>query len=87
MGDALCKIWRAIAGVLGQIVSFSAESLKLIGGAAVDVLGELIEDVGDTVGGIFGISSSTSLILLLGVGAYFLFGRSDKERSDGNLTS
>lgn len=80
MSSVLCKIWRFFSNILSAIVSFTAESLKTIGSAAVDVLSDLFKEAGKALGGVF--SSSPLVWLALGVGAFFLLGK-DKDDDYG----
>lgn len=80
MSSVLCKIWRFFSNILSAIVGFTAESLKTIGSAAVDVLAELFKEAGDALGSIF--SSSPLVWVALGIGAVLLFGK-DKDDDNG----
>lgn len=77
MGDFLCKLWRGLLQVFTSVVEASATALKVVGGAAVDVLSELFQSAGDALGSIFG--SSPILWLALAGGAIWFFGGRDKE--------
>lgn len=79
MSSILCKIWRFFSDLLSQVVEFVANALTTIGTAIVDVLGDLLKEVGTTLGEVFG--ASPLVWLALGVGAFFLFGKDD---DDGN---
>lgn len=77
MGDFLCKLWRGLLQVFSSVIEASAEALKVVGGAAVDVLSELFQSAGDALGSIFG--SSPILWLALAGGAIWFFGGRDKD--------
>lgn len=78
MGDFLCKLWRGLLQVFTSVVEASATALKVVGGAAVDVLSELFQSAGNALGNIF--SSSPLVWLALAGGAIWFFGGRDKER-------
>lgn len=75
MRGFLCKIWQFFLNVFTDIVNAIAQALAVIGTAVVDVLSQVAEAVGKTLG----INGSTVMWIALGLGAYFLFGSSDDE--------
>lgn len=77
MRGLFCKIWQFLLNVFTDIVNAVAQALATIGTAVVDVLSQVADAVGDALG----ISGSTFLWIALGLGAYFLFGGDDDERS------
>lgn len=80
MSSILCKIFRFLLNVFGQIVTTVASAITILGDAAVDVLSELLESAGDAVGGIFGGSGFLGLLVLGAVG-YFVLTGDDDERN------
>lgn len=76
MRGFLCKVWQFFLNVFTNIVNAVAQALTVIGTAVVDVLSQVAEAVGDALG----INGSTVMWIALGLGVYFLFGRSDDER-------
>lgn len=75
VSGALCKLFRFVLNVFTQVVDVVASAVKVIGGAAVDVLTDLLSSVGNMLG----IDGSTLMWIALGVGAYFLFSGSDDD--------
>lgn len=53
MGSILCKIWRFFSDLLNQVVEFTANALKTVGSAVVDVLSDLLKEAGSALGDIF----------------------------------
>lgn len=83
MGDIICKIWRFLSDMLGQVVDFVAGALTTIGTAVVDVLSDLLQAAGGAIGDIF--SANPMLwVGLVGVGLWWLF--SDDEEKQPEVT-
>lgn len=80
MSKILCKIFRFLLNVFGQIVATVASAITILGDASVDVLSELLESAGDAVGGIFSGPGFLGL-LVLGVVGYFVLTGDDDERN------
>lgn len=86
MGKLLCKLFRFILNVFTRVVEFVAEAVKLIGTAAVDVLGDLFEAGGNAISKLF---SGPGGVVLLGIGAYLLvnlLGKDDENSDSGART-
>lgn len=80
----LCKIFRFVLDLLGNVVSFVAEAVTIIGEAVVDVLTDLIVAASEGIGSIFASNPLLWGILLAG-GLYFLLG-DDEDNKDGLQT-
>lgn len=76
----LCKIFRFVLDLLGNVVSFIAEAITVIGGAVVDVLTDLIVAASEGLGAIFG-SNPLLWGLVLAGGLYFLLGDDEKDQN------
>lgn len=74
MNDLLCKIFNFVLRIFRNVVDFVAEVVKTVGSAAVGVLGELLEEVADTV---FGGSGNLLLLLGAGLGIWLLLKNDD----------
>lgn len=77
----LCKIFRFVLDLLGNVVSFVAEAVTVIGEAVVDVLTDLIVAASEGLGSIF---ASNPLLwgLVLAGGLYFLLGDDEKDENE-----
>lgn len=77
----LCKIFRFVLDLLGNVVSFVAEAVTIIGEAVVDVLTDLIVAASEGLGSIF---ASNPLLwgLVLAGGLYFLLGDDEKDENE-----
>lgn len=74
----ICKIFRFVLDLFGNIVDFVAEAVMVIGTATVDVLTDLIVATSEGIGSIFGSNPLLWGVLLIG-GAYFLLGGSNDD--------
>lgn len=77
MNDLLCKIWNVILGLFTKVVEFTAEAIKVVGGATVDVLSELLTSAGSAIGDIFG---SNPLLWTIAAGGLLFFLARDKDK-------
>lgn len=77
----LCKIFRFVLDLLGNVVSFVAEAIMIIGEAIVDVLTDLIVAASEGLGAIF---ASNPLLwgLVLAGGLYIFLGNSDDDKNE-----
>lgn len=83
LSSAICKLFRFISNLFGVVVETVATALKTVGAAAVDVLTELAQGVGDALG-----ISGTSVLWIVGGGAllYLLFSGKDSNNNSGVLS-
>lgn len=86
MSTIMCKIFRFILNVFSQIVTVVAEAISILGEAVVDVLSELIQNVGDAAGKLFSGSSLLGL-LVVGTVGYFLLSGDDEDEQDRYSTA
>lgn len=84
MGGLLCKIFRFVLNIFGQVVDVVASAIKTIGTATVDVLSELSSAVGDAVSGLFSGSGILGL-LVIGGALWMLMGSEDEKDVDRSV--
>lgn len=78
----VCKIFRFVLDLFGNVVDFVAGAVTVIGTAIVDVLSDLIVAASEGIGSIFGSNPLLWGALLIGA-AYFLLGGSDDDKDNG----
>lgn len=86
MSGILCKIFRFILNVFNQIVTVVASAIKILGEAVVDVLSDLIQNVGDAAGKLFNKSGLLGLAVVGVLGYFILFG-DDEDGLQPSITS
>lgn len=78
MSSLLCKLMNTILGVLGMVTEAVTYALKGVG----EIVGDLIEDVGTSIGNVFG-SGNFLLYGAVGLGAYLLLTKKRDESKTG----
>lgn len=85
MSGILCKIFRFILNVFSQIVTVVASAIKILGEAVVDVLSDLIQNVGDAAGKLFNGSGLLGLAVV-GILGYFILSGDDEDGRQPSIT-
>lgn len=75
----ICKIFRFILDLFGNVVSFVADAISIIGEAVVDVLTDLIVAASESLGSIFSSNPILWGAILIG-GLYIFFTADDEDK-------
>lgn len=84
MGGFLCKIFRFVLNIFEQVVTVVASAVKTIGTAAVDVLSDLANAVGDAASGLFSGSGIFGLLVIGGT-LWMLLSTKDEDKQESNV--
>lgn len=79
MGNFLCKIWSGLLNLFTQVVEAVATALKVVGGAVVDVLSDIVQNVAGAFGDIFS-ASPLFTVGLVGLGLWWFLGKDDESK-------
>lgn len=79
MGSLWCKLWNFFLQMFTNVVNAIAYAIKTVGTVAIELASDLIKTASSAIGGLLGSPVS---LLLLGVGAYFLFARKEDDPRD-----
>ena len=74
----LCKIFRFVLDLLGNVVAFVAKAVTIIGEAVVDLLTDLIVAASEGIGAIFA-SNPLLWALVIAGGLYFVLSSDDED--------